>query len=750
MILDNWLIKIYRTQAIQLASACIFFLLTTFLASYKVIPLFGMITYGDGAYFHNIKSSWVDIATTFSSNYLGQDQSNILLTYVPRVAHILLFKFMGLSDNMISYLLFFGLFFVACMTYCLIFYKISKNIYFGVLAGLFVVLNNLSIEHIIFGAGFYYFYGIISFGFLLYMLWRIYQKKELHYKYCVIIILNSLLIVHPFYFIIYLTLLSLFFIFYHISEYNGSKKNLFKYGMTLLGILAIHSYWLIPFIIGSLNRPPESTYGGNLANVFDGFLSVSSYINAINFFHYPGFISRNFHQTFWHYIFYIGIIALIVVSLFSIKKSKNKSFSVFILFSYIIFFNLALGPKSTIFGEIWLYLWNNIQFFKFFRSFTRFLVIIIPLYLFYFAIFDIDWKYKYKNIIYTIIIVIILLLNMSALTGDFNGNILATKIPEEYLNLNGYLDEDNNVGTIVTFPTIHYEGYIWGINNNTKIVRQNYYLKDYLFVKPILYERTSLNLVSKNKIFYDIFGYANVRHFGNTFENMNIGYILVQKDLLNIFSLHGVDYKIYEEYFGSNPNYQIVVNNKYFSLYKFKKMTHILKSDNIYFEKINPTKYKIFMKDVRSDTNLSFLQNFHQNWELYIERNPSNSFCWPIEDHKMDIETRAGTITKINECRHKKIFFEGEELSYLYKNSIFDESHTSVNGYANGWIIDPEYIKKSYSPEYYDINSDGSINIELVLYFKTQSYFYLGLIISSITLLICIFYLTLKSGRKNE
>jgi len=56
-----------------------------------------------------------------------------------------------------------------------------------------------------------------------------------------------------------------------------------------------------------------------------------------------------------------------------------------------------------------------------------------------------------------------------------------------------------------------------------------------------------------------------------------------------------------------------------------------------------------------------------------------------------------------------------------------------VYDYANQWTIDPEYIRANYPKEYYRENPDGSIDVRMTLYFRPQSYFYLGLIISGTT-----------------
>jgi hypothetical protein len=66
-----------------------------------------------------------------------------------------------------------------------------------------------------------------------------------------------------------------------------------------------------------------------------------------------------------------------------------------------------------------------------------------------------------------------------------------------------------------------------------------------------------------------------------------------------------------------------------------------------------------------------------------------------------------------------------------------------VNGYANGWYIDPVELcgTKENLKEGCTINADGSYDIELVIEFTPQRWFYVGLIISGTTLLGCLIYL---------
>jgi hypothetical protein len=166
----------------------------------------------------------------------------------------------------------------------------------------------------------------------------------------------------------------------------------------------------------------------------------------------------------------------------------------------------------------------------------------------------------------------------------------------------------------------------------------------------------------------------------------------------------------------------------------------IIHSDaKIFFSKINPSKYKVIIHLVGSE-DLVFNQSHSYQWMLYLGKNTDVYRCDKV------IEYNGGS----RECIHDQALFEGEELSYLYKKPIFNDYHRLVNDYANAWTIDSEYIKQNFPEDYYKKNPDGSIDVELILYFRTQSYFYLGLIIFSLALFSCFVYLGYDFVKKQE
>jgi hypothetical protein len=249
----------------------------------------------------------------------------------------------------------------------------------------------------------------------------------------------------------------------------------------------------------------------------------------------------------------------------------------------------------------------------------------------------------------------------------------------------------------------------------------------------IYYTYNDFNSIDKNLAglhsFEDIEGIVN---------KFNIRYVVFRKDLSSSGYVNADELSLLHNELIKKT--KLIVSNEYLDIFDFGAEEPQINGENLYYEEINPIKYKIYVKNITSTQELSFLESLNDGWKLYIDQNPTNSWC----------EQSQGYDNDVVECQPKQKFFEGEELTYLYKKPIFDNTHSLIDGYANGWIIDPNYIKQNFDPSYYKENPDGSIDIELTLYFKPQSYFDLGLIISGATLLACLGYLGWDFTRRRK
>jgi hypothetical protein len=142
------------------------------------------------------------------------------------------------------------------------------------------------------------------------------------------------------------------------------------------------------------------------------------------------------------------------------------------------------------------------------------------------------------------------------------------------------------------------------------------------------------------------------------------------------------------------------------------------------FQAQNPSEYAIQIRNIHGPVYLNFSDAFHSSWKI-----------------------RAG------EFRWYKAL--GEEDYFLS-----DKNHFTNDAKLNSFYLDPKEIcgtsssssESSLVPKSENpcrVNENGGYDINLTLYFKPQSWFYLGLIISGITLVLCLIYLFCDIIKKN-
>jgi len=139
----------------------------------------------------------------------------------------------------------------------------------------------------------------------------------------------------------------------------------------------------------------------------------------------------------------------------------------------------------------------------------------------------------------------------------------------------------------------------------------------------------------------------------------------------------------------------------------------------ITFVKINPTKYKVKVEGAREPYTLVFSESFHQGWKAFIsgQRLVTSDQYGEIVASYFDGEIKEGT--------HKNIFLDRSTFGTWSKKPLSEDKHFLVNGYANSWRISPDDV-------------EGAENYELIIEFRPQRWFYLGLGISGLTLSGCL------------
>ncbi|RJR24522.1 DUF3367 domain-containing protein [Candidatus Microgenomates bacterium] len=140
----------------------------------------------------------------------------------------------------------------------------------------------------------------------------------------------------------------------------------------------------------------------------------------------------------------------------------------------------------------------------------------------------------------------------------------------------------------------------------------------------------------------------------------------------------------------------------------------------INIRKINPTKYKIRVEGASSNYNLIFSEGFDKNWKIYLdEPNTVNK----IISHFLKL---AGVTPQ--KFENEEVFFDSLTFETIGRKNIAEERHYQANGYVNSWFIKPS-----------DVQNLG--NYELIIEYRPQRYFYLGIGISCFSIICLLTYL---------
>ncbi len=126
------------------------------------------------------------------------------------------------------------------------------------------------------------------------------------------------------------------------------------------------------------------------------------------------------------------------------------------------------------------------------------------------------------------------------------------------------------------------------------------------------------------------------------------------------------------------------------------------------FDLVNPTKKLVHVKGATTPFYLAMSESYHDKWQLQFNND------------KVQGQLRSW-------------------LPFVKPDRIADEYHYKLNDFLNAWYIDTDEwcgVKAHCT-----LNADGSYDMEMVIEFFPQRWFYLGLLISSLTLVACLCYL---------
>ncbi len=457
-------------------------------------------------------------------------------------------------------------------------------------------------------------------------------------------------------------------------------------------------------------------------------------------------IRFNVYQQYFIFSSVLTLVPILIIILSNIRKTKKNIYEWFLWSGFLLLTILTVRIASpfesinSIFYTYTLGLFRSPdKLFSFYPYFVSTLAL--------FGYYKVKWNYKY--LLFPLLLAPSLFFMIGGVEKFLSKKVISTldgyeyryttQIPQEYYDIQSkyFSGAESTSTTIISLPFSVVNSINW-----VNYPKWNYVGNDitrFLWNKNQIIANTYDHPVLENKFSFQEF---NDNQTGTKEELLSLlqkfsgEYIIFHKDIVSYRLDQSKYIKSKIDELEESQDIIKLEDNDYFILYKLadKNLYPLIYSDNtnINFYRINPTKYNIEVKGIKEKTDIRFNQSFNKLWTLYSSNKDKQ--CDTLQSYNLDKSI-------INECKFSRTFFEGEELSYLWRQPVFEDSHKLVYDYANQWTIDPEYIKSNFDKSMYKENPDGSIDLELTLYFKPQSYFYLGIIISGTTLILCLGYL---------
>jgi hypothetical protein len=498
---------------------------------------------------------------------------------------------------------------------------------------------------------------------------------------------------------------------------------------------------------------------------------------------------------FWHhyYEFPIAILSFLLVIFAFISPILEKKNRLVLFFSVLAVLSLFLSKGiGTPLGDFYRYLYYNVPYFWIFREpYTKFTAVTLFSFSFLLGVStsSISILIRKKSdgnkgillsflfmvfIISFILIVAFPLLNGEAIRSEnSNGTMrsLYVDVPKYWYQAGDWLCLNDPHSRILLLPPGGY-----GVAYNWSHGFGGYSPAPVIFPNPTLIE--SFVDTPSNHILNLIF--QKIENGSNPLKLIQLScikYIVIQNDLLWQYTYRKLDPKVIKDSLMKHEGFVFIKSFGNLDFYKIddvhflphiypattlhlidgsiNEISQIVTSDNftidnsafflsndldreqiqfikehyntvsimenapkISFQEINPTKYKIYI-NASQPFFLVFSESYNSQWKMYVEDKPV----------KFDGLIAEYPHVNVKEVTNDQYRFDPEDLLFLFSKPLNANYHFKVNGYANAWYIDPK-----------EIDRDGTFTI--TLYFLPQSLFYLGSIVSGLTLVVCIGYLT--------
>ncbi|MEK6983485.1 MAG: hypothetical protein AABX33_02845 [Nanoarchaeota archaeon] len=428
-------------------------------------------------------------------------------------------------------------------------------------------------------------------------------------------------------------LFAIFYVYKLIKSKSERLKLTKSISIMAFFFILLNSYWLIPLLtaesiavsqITSDDLAAFQTKKGNFNEFMEtlmmyGFWREDAYI-----------LPRNIIPSYIYFPIFALILFLTIHGYLNCKEKYKTP----ILITGILAQLLAVGVGHPWFREIFTYIFTHVYFMRGFREPQKFVALLVFAYAF-FAAYGMDsilrqLRGKKTKILASVLILAIPFAYTPTMFNSFWGQIHTTDYPQDWYEINTYLNQDSKDFNVLFLPWHLYMDFKWIPNKDKRIANP----AESFFDKPTIrgdnVEVGTIYSSSNNprsKYIQSLLK-KETENIGERLKLINVKYVILAKE---------TDYKNYF-YLFNQSDLELVKETE--NLYLFKNKNEVNKfyqTDNanaelmpLKYTKKSPIKYTIGKPD---KTYIIFTEAFNENWELGSQK-PANFIAVNLYEFK--------------------------------------------------------------------------------------------------------------------
>jgi hypothetical protein len=516
---------------------------------------------------------------------------------------------------------------------------------------------------------------------------------------------------------------------------NGKASRLLIYSFLFF---LLNSYWISPFLFQTQSFFQSA--GQQIVNSNQLSAVANNRQTILNIFTLTGYWDRNMYQfslpsLVWNLVFAISVSIWIYViyQLLLNKETGKKLFSWVFLMAVFIFF--VKGGNEP-FGLLSMTIFNRVPGMGIFRSPQHMMVLPVFFTAPIIAILADSFINRriYRSLLY---LAVIIWISGWWINGDFGQKSLARQgrdhidffsLPPELVDSYRISEGDPLNHRILFVPAVFSPNYLQTPYQGQAQGGQ----PEYAYLKNPTFNS---EFTTEARMVDEYFCGLSEKNPFETLVETNTLYLVQRTDINPQFTNcselwnHSAVTKKLESLSGLTQ----VIKGEYASLYKlddsyFNPVINIEKVSEkmtVEYKKINPTKYRVVVHNSSPNITINLLTTYNPLWKMYLK--PHASPLPPAVGAEFVSEKDNG-IKQNNNLSNGGLM----ETVVLIPLDFYSQ-HKKVFGYANQWQIKIGDVCEQYDacPK----NQDENYDFEIVISFSPQTYLYLGLSVSLVTLI---------------